>query len=80
MQQAAKLPQLSWLSLHRREWGLAFTDDPELLRLISVSTLTLGPYIVFDGLQTVLSVRLAAPTRCLHDTRCQSRLWVWCPA
>ena len=42
----------------RREWGSAFTDDPELLRLIAVSTLTLGPYIIFDGLQTVLAVRL----------------------
>ncbi|KAK9831407.1 hypothetical protein WJX81_002476 [Elliptochloris bilobata] len=41
--------------LLRLQWGRAFTDDPELLHLIAVSTLTLGPYIVFDGLQTVLA-------------------------
>ena len=46
--------------LGRRAWGSAFTDDPELLQLIAVSTLTLGPYIVFDGLQTVLAVRFTS--------------------
>lgn len=64
------LPHVRWLlssalslqttlmvGVGRREWGSAFTDDPELLQLIAVSTLTLGPYIVFDGLQTVLAVR-----------------------
>lgn len=42
----------------RREWGHAFTDDAELLELIAVAQLTLGPYILFDGLQTVLAVRV----------------------
>ncbi|KAK9818407.1 hypothetical protein WJX72_012193 [[Myrmecia] bisecta] len=43
------------LIILRKLWGSIFTNDAALVSLVGTALVVLAPYVVFDGLQTVLS-------------------------
>jgi Na+-driven multidrug efflux pump len=41
--------------LHRFAWGRTFTSDSQVARAVALLLLVMVPYVVFDGVQTVVT-------------------------